>query len=127
MAMGFWVFMLAMDLIMPITMIAFGRRFEKRPPGTVNPVFGYRTAMSMKNRETWEFAHHHFGRTWKRWGMAILPLSVIALLPFAKKDTRAVGTAGGIFCVIQLLVMISTIFLTERALKRNFDADGNRR
>ena len=31
--MGFWIYMLAMDLILPLSMILFGRRFMKTAPG----------------------------------------------------------------------------------------------
>lgn len=47
--MGFWFFMLIMELLAPITMIGFGRYFLKEAPKEINPIFGYRTRMSMKN------------------------------------------------------------------------------
>lgn len=62
--MGFWFFMLIMDLLTPIIMIGFGRYFLKDAPKEINPVFGYRTAMSMKNRDTWEFVHKYLGKIW---------------------------------------------------------------
>ena len=52
--MGFWIFMLIMDLLLPFTMIGFGRYFMKKAPKEINSVFGYRTSMSMKNKDTWE-------------------------------------------------------------------------
>ena len=51
--MGFWIFMLIMDLLLPFTMIGFGRYFMKKAPKEINSVFGYRTSMSMKNKDTW--------------------------------------------------------------------------
>ena len=48
--MGFWIFMLVMILLIPITMIGFGKLFLKQAPGEINAVFGYRTTMSMKIR-----------------------------------------------------------------------------
>ena len=59
--MGFWIFMLIMDLLLPFTMIGFGRYFMKKAPKEINSVFGYRTSMSMKNKDTWEFAHKYCG------------------------------------------------------------------
>ena len=50
--MGFWIFMLIMDLLLPFTMIGFGRYFMKKAPKEINSVFGYRTSMSMKNKDT---------------------------------------------------------------------------
>ena len=52
--MEFWIFMLIMDLLLPFTMIGFGRYFMKKAPKEINSVFGYRTSMSMKNKDTWE-------------------------------------------------------------------------
>ena len=57
--MGFWIFMLIMDLLIPFTMIGFGKMFLKKAPDQINYVFGYRTSMSMKNQDTWVFAHHY--------------------------------------------------------------------
>ena len=54
--MGFWIFMLIMNLLIPFTMIGFGRHFMRKAPQKINGIYGYRTTMSMKNRETWEFA-----------------------------------------------------------------------
>ncbi len=33
--------------------------FSQRRPRQVNSMFGYRTARSMKNEDTWKFAHRH--------------------------------------------------------------------
>ena len=34
--MGFWIFMLIMDLLLPFTMIGFGRYFMKKAPKEIN-------------------------------------------------------------------------------------------
>ena len=34
--MGFWIYMLIMDLLLPFTMIGFGRHFMKNAPKTIN-------------------------------------------------------------------------------------------
>ena len=50
--MGFWIYMLVMDLLIPLTMIIWGNYFMKKAPAQINSVFGYRTPMSMKNQDT---------------------------------------------------------------------------
>ena len=50
--MGFWFFMLAMGLLFPAIMILFGAVFTKAAPKRINYIFGYRTELSMKNRDT---------------------------------------------------------------------------
>ena len=40
--MELWIFMLIMDLLLPFTMISFGRYFMKKAPKEINTVFGSR-------------------------------------------------------------------------------------
>lgn len=125
--MGFWIFMLLMDLIIPLTMIGFGRYFMKNNPKEINAVFGYRTSMSMKNKDTWKFAHKYCGKIWYVCGLIILPLTVLFLLPAIGKSADYVGTAGGIICAAQLIPLIGSIFPTEIALRKLFDKNGKKR
>ena len=125
--MGFRIFMLIMALMIPVTMIGFGRYFMNKAPKKINAVFGYRTGMSMKNADTWAFAHRYFGRIWFIEGLVLLPLSAAAvLLAFGRPD-ETVGFVGSVIEIIQLVPLITAIFVTERALRRTFDREGNRR
>ena len=125
--MGFWIFMFVMDLLIPLTMIGFGRLFIKRAPGEVNGVFGYRTFMSMKNKDTWEFAHKYFGKLWYVSGLITLVITVIALIPVIGATKNTIGLVGGIVCGIQMIPLIVTIIPTEIALNKEFDKTGNKR
>ena len=119
--MGFWIFMLVLDLLIPLTMIGFGRSFIKSAPKEINKVFGYRTTRSMKNRETWEFAHNYCGKLWQAIGYVMLVISLIAMVFLFGKDNRTVGSIGGIICGIQLIILLGSIFFVEQALKKRFD------
>jgi hypothetical protein len=125
--MGFWIFMMVMDLLIPLIMIVFGKYFMKNVPKEINNFFGYRTSMSMKNKETWEFAHHYCGKLWLAIGFIMLVPSAIAMLFTIGKSESVIGTFGGILCGIQLVFLIGSIFPTEIALKNNFDEHGNRK
>ena len=125
--MGFWIFMLVMVLLIPLSMLLLGRYFIKTSPAKINYIFGYRTSMSMKNQDTWQFAHHHFGKTWYICGLVLTPLSVLGMLLVLGKGSSAVGTAGTVLCTLQLLPLLLSIIPTERALRKTFDKDGNRR
>ncbi len=125
--MAFWIFMMIMDLLLPVTMIGFGRYFMKKAPNEINAVFGYRTSMSMKNKDTWEFAHKYCGKIWYVCGLAMLPITVMFMLLAIGKNENYVGTVGGIICGVQLIPLIGSIFQTEIALKKNFDKHGKRR
>ena len=67
-------------MLIPLTMIGFGFYFFKRGPQTINGFFGYRTSRSMKNQDTWRFAHKHCGRIWMIWGTVLLAASTAAFL-----------------------------------------------
>ena len=127
--MNFWIFMLVMNLLIPITMISFGHSFEKKPPKIARSkfAFGYRTVMSMKNEETWEYAHRFFGKLWFRFGIVVGLISIIVLFFFIGKDKDTIGFAGMIICYVQLAAMLLPVIPTEISLRRRFDKYGNRK
>lgn len=122
--MGYWLFMLAVILLMPLTMIIFGRHFMHNPPKDINGSYGYRTSMSMKSRETWDFSHRYFGKLWFILGLILLPLSAAAMLFLLGKSVGTIGNASIVIMAVQLVFVIFPIFPTEAALKRNFDSNG---
>ena len=121
--------MLVMNLLTPLVMIIYGRIFEKKPPKIARSkfAFGYRTVMSMRNEETWEYAHRFFGKLWFRLGIAVGLISIIVLFFFIGKDKDTVGFAGLIICFVQMAVMLLPVIPTELALRRRFDKNGNRK
>ena len=123
--MGFWIFMLVCVLLIPIAMLAIGIRYSCHAPKKIQARHGYRSQWSMKNQATWEFAHHYCGRLWKWFGAASLPLSTLAMLPLLGRKADAVGIWSWVPIGAQLLLMVVSIVLTERALRRNFDEYGN--
>ena len=125
--MGFSIFMFICNLIIPVLMIVLGRIMWKNPPKNINGVYGYRTTMSMKNMDTWKFAHEHSGKLWWKAGWIMLIPTILVQLPFMKSNEDVVGTVEAILCTIQCVVLIATIFPTEKALKANFDKNGNRK
>ena len=125
--MWFWWFMLCCDLMIPLLMIVIGRLMWKRPPQKINSLIGYRTSRSMKNMDTWHFAHHYCGKLWWRIGWIILVPSLIIHLPFYGASDDAIGIVGLILTFIQIAVLIGSIFPTEKALKRTFTEEGLRR
>ncbi len=125
--MGFWIFMVISDLVVPVIMLLFGKVFLKSAPKEINIAFGYRTNMSMKNRDTWEFAHKYIGKIWYYAGWILMPGSIIPMLFVIGKNENIVGTLGAVLCVIQLAVLIGSIFPTEYTLKKTFDKYGRRR
>ena len=125
--MGYWIFMLVMVLLMPLVMLFTGRAFSKNAPKTISSVYGYRTAMSMKNPDTWQFAHRYFGRIWYRCGLVLTPATAAVMCLGLGKGENTVSWLGSALCIVQLAVLCAAIVPTERALRRTFDTDGKRR
>ena len=121
----FWAFMLVMALLVPGTMIFFGGEFLRRP-GAINSGYGYRTKRSMASQEAWDFAHQVCGQLWRKAGLWMLPLSILAMVPALWLSVGGIGLWGTGVVALQTVVMIATIFPVERALKRNFDRFGHR-
>ena len=125
--MGFWIYMLIIDLLLPFTMIGFGKYFLKIAPKNINIVFGYRTSMSMKNKDTWIFAHKYCGKIWFISGLIMLPLSVVVMMLVIGGSENLVGTVGAGFCGVQFIPIVISIILTEKALNKTFYKNGIRR
>ena len=89
--MGFWIFMCVTVLLIPFLMISFGGLFSRSAPKEINSAFGYRTSMSMKNADTWQFAHHYFGKIWRTLGWILIIPSVIPMLFVIGKGNDPVG------------------------------------
>lgn len=122
--MGFWIFLLICNMLIPVIMMVFGKVFENNAPKKINHFYGYRTTMSMKNQETWKFAHNYCGKLWKKIGLIIgLVTLMITVLSFKmSEDTQGV-ICGGII-TIQTIVLVGSIFSVEKALKKTFDKNG---
>ena len=119
--------MTATILLIPAVMIILGAFFRNQAPKDINYVFGYRTARSMKNEETWKFAHSLLGKIWFKCGLVILVISFVLMLFVLEKSEDTVGNFGMIITFAQLGSLLLSIVPVEKALKENFDNDGNRK
>lgn len=125
--MGFWIFVTAMELLLPFIMVGCGTYFIKVGPKEINGLFGYRTPMSMKNRDTWKFAHRYCGRIWRRWGITLAFFSLAVMLSTLGKGVDSVGKTGAFLALMQVVMLVASLFPTEIALRRTFDQNGQRR
>ena len=114
--------------LVPLSMIIFGKIFSKKSPKEINMYVGYRTSMSMKNMDTWNFAHNYSGKLWYLMGMALLPVSILIMLFCVNdKTNNIIGLCTIVILIIQTIVMVFSVFLTEKELKKVFDENGNRK
>lgn len=119
--------MLACDLIVPGIMVLAGWMMWKHCPQDINVAYGYRTLRSMRNMDTWKFAHAHCGRLWWKLGLALLIPSILIHIPFFKSGKELVSAVSMIIMAVQTAILVASIFPTEAALKRTFNDDGTRR
>ncbi len=125
--MWFWWFMLICNILVPLITIIAGWFMWKHTPKKINNVIGYRTNRSMKNEDTWKFAHHFCGKLWWIMGWILFVISVIVLIPFFSSTYDTIGIVVVICVSVQSVILVMSIIPTERALKKNFFDDGSRR
>lgn len=125
--MWLWWFWLICDLFIPLVMIVVGRMTWKHCPKNINSLIGYRTTRSMKNLDTWKFAHEYCGKLWWKLGWLIMILTVLMYIPLYQSNDNIIGIAGVVLITIQCTVLIISIYPTEKALKEHFTDDGTRK
>ena len=125
--MGNWFMMLGFNLLIPAIMLGAGKLFLKKAPKDINWIFGYRTTMSMKNEDTWAFAHKVAGAFWLKWGWITLVITVVTMLLILNKSDEVISVVGCIILFAQMIPLIAVIPHTEKALRNTFDKAGNRK
>ena len=125
--MGIWFMMLGFNLLIPVIMLIAGKLFRTNAPKNINWIIGYRTAMSMKNEDTWVFAHKYAGSFYWKWGWVVLVFAIIFMLFILGQSVEIVSTVGCILMFLQLIPLIAVIPHTEKALHHTFDKDGKRK
>jgi len=111
------------SLLIPVYLIVSGLTWQKNPPKKKNTLFelglGYKSTMSIKNHETWEFSHKYIGKIYVIIGIPLLIITVILWYFFGYVE---------FFTKFLLYLEMAGVFLpaipTENALRKNFSADG---
>ena len=79
----------------------------------------------MKNEETWKFAHKTCGGLWWKLGVVMLIISALIHVPFYGASDDALSILSLIVTMLQLALIIASIFVIESALKKKFNEDGS--
>ena len=122
----FWIIFLC-NILIPFIMLIAGFLMWKRTPTEINPFVGYRTKRSMKNKDTWNFAHVLCGKLWFFVGLVMLPSTVLAHVPLYRASEEALDILTIILVSIQTVILISSIAFTEIALSKAFTKEGLRK
>ena len=121
-----WIALLVGNVLMCVIMLMSGWMCLFKAPKKINMLIGYRTRRSMKNEETWLFAHHYVGRLLWKWGWVSLPVVAVSMLLMFKQPENVITILGLVLTVLIMVLIIASALFTERALKKYFDAGGNR-
>ncbi|MFI3206838.1 MAG: SdpI family protein [Clostridia bacterium] len=124
--MTFWTFMLIMTMITPVIMIVIGLIFFVKPPKKINFIIGYRTKMSMKNEDTWFFAHKFSGKLILISGLVLLPITFLSSFFTIEQNENVVGAVSGVICFCQVAVILVVVAKTEIKLVKTFNRKGER-
>ncbi len=125
--MWFFLLMLVCNMIVPVITIFAGWFMWKHAPKQINSIIGYRTKRSMKNDDTWKFAHNFCGKLWWIMGWIILGVSIVVLIPFINSIYFTIGIVVIISVAVQCVILVMSIIPTEIALEKTFFDDGTRR
>jgi len=122
-----WLIILIVVLVMSALMIGLGLLFNYKSPLKINYFIGYRTPMAMKNHETWMFANSLMGKLIWRSGAILLVGSLAALFPVIKASETTIRIVGIAIIIVHAAMLFGSIIITEVALRKNFDRNGNRK
>ena len=113
-------YLFACNLIVPAIFLVCGILMHKHCPKKINRVIGYRTRRSMKNEETWRFAHNYIGRLWEKLGAVTLVATAAVQAFFISSSENTLVLLSGLLLSLQGILVGISIVRTEKALKKEF-------
>ena len=127
---GSWllVYQYPIALMPAVIFILFGLMlFVAKVPSKPNWWAGYRTPRACKNTDVWRFANSLFGKCILIAGIIVLIGSLVALFLLGGSDEAVAVIGVNIITLVGLAMIIIPIVITETALNKNFDKEGNRK
>lgn len=119
--------MLISTAFIPLLLIVIGKIFAKYPSKEPNIAIGFRTKLSMMNKETWDFAQKLFPIVWINLGRRLLSLSLVTLFLLYSNDKDYTGNLVIILMLVQVVLMLGSILYVNLKLKETFNSDGSRK
>ena len=123
--MAFRVFMAFAVFLIPGIMVFFGRTMMDHPPKTINAAYGYRTTMSMKNQDTWDYAQAACAKRWRRWGRVLALITLVVLIVALRRPASL--DVLGIYTAFETAFLLASVAATEMDLRCTFDREGRRK
>lgn len=122
--MGFWLYVFLVTLLIPFTLLLMWYICPKFKE--INTTSGYRTTLSMKNQETWDFSQNYCAKLSLYLFFSSLMLSFVTMPFFINQSTTIIRWMGLVVTLVQMMSFVVITIATEKALKKNFDEKGNR-
>lgn len=118
-------------LFVPALILGMAVVFYYKQPKKINPWYGYRTAFSMKNQDTWTVANQ-LSTAWLLYTFSIFfGVLVLLLLVLGKEGIKYwFGSIKGFFLIVtglSTVLIFVPIVITEYKLKQIFAPDGTRK
>lgn len=113
------------ELLIPVLMLGIGILVKYRPPKNINDWVGYRTELSRKNQETWDYAHEQMAYYWIRIGLAEIILSAVIAGAALLLDEKLQNIIELILVCVQTAFLVISMVPIEAALRKKFDKNGN--
>ncbi len=112
---------LAALILVSIIFIILGLLLRYLTPG-INRFYGYRTKTSMASQENWDFSQKYSGGLFAIFGLILLLIAIVV----GNAEIDLANNTGKLIVVILILSsIITTILLTEIALKKQGDLRKN--
>lgn len=121
-----WITVLVVAMLIPAVQLLVGCLAKHNIPRRVNWLWGYRTPLSMKNADTWQFANACMGKILVPGSVVMLVLVPVAMLFLLGKSEETIVTFGAMIVCAAMLPVLAVIPYTEKKMRRTFDKDGNR-
>ena len=113
---------LVIGLLPPLVMLVIGIIWRRKPPARQSSGLAYRTALSERTQETWDFAHTHISRLWVRLGVVLSICTAILVYVWVKENfTLLLWVMAG-----QMAFLCCSAFFVDMLLKAAFDENGHR-
>jgi uncharacterized membrane protein len=103
------------QFILSIVFVLAGFLMMKFPPKKINPLYGYRTARSMKSTEAWNYAQRVSARRMMLCGFMGLFIFFSAFIVQCNEGIHAI-----LMIATLVLTLVYLIYSVERDLKKKF-------
>lgn len=114
---------LFLNFSMGITLLVAGFIQKKFPPKWPNLIYGYRTPVSLKNKDTFDFANKYSARLMTIFGFISLIIGIFLTLFF-----NGVNLTQAVILITEAISSCVLLFIfTEKKLRKTFDKSGNKK